>query len=72
MKPPRRPDTKTVEQVAAMFGRDARTIYRWRREGRIQGTRDGNYILFQDAEIERFNRDEFNGLSLQEQQDVAS
>ena len=54
-----------------MFGRDARTIYRWRREGRIEGIRDGNYIVFRDEEIARFDRDEFNGLNIQEQ-DVAS
>ena len=70
MKPPRRPGTKTAEQVAELFGRDTRTIYRWRREGRIEGIRDGNYIVFRDEEIERFNREQFDGIQLEH--DIAS
>ena len=66
MKPPRRPGTKTAEQVAELFGRDTRTIYRWRREGRIEGIRDGNRILFRDEEIARFNHDEFDGLPFEQ------
>jgi predicted site-specific integrase-resolvase len=72
MKPPRRPGTKTVEQVAAIFGRDTRTIYRWRKGGLIKGIRDGNFWLFRDQEIERFSREHFDGLPTEQDQQIAS
>ena len=66
MKPPRRPGTKTVEQAAALFGVSPRTVYRWRREGLLEGVRIGNFIVFRDEEIERFNTEQFNGIPVEQ------
>jgi excisionase family DNA binding protein len=64
MQPPRRPETHTVEQVAARFDVKPRTVYRWRREGLIDATRVGNYLVFSDTEVDRFDRDRFAGLDV--------
>jgi hypothetical protein len=67
--PPRRPGTKTVAQVAALFGVEPCTIYQWRRNGLIHGIRVGNYLVFRDTEVARLDQDRFSGLDLD---DIAS
>jgi excisionase family DNA binding protein len=64
MQPPRRPGIQTVEEVALRFGVKPRTVYRWRREGLIDAIRVGNYLVFSDAEVDRFDRDRFAGLDV--------
>ena len=64
MQPPRRPGTQTAEQVADRFGVAVKTIYRWRREGRIRAIKVGNYYVFADTEVDRFDNDRFAGLDL--------
>ena len=64
MQPPRRPGTQTVDEVAQRFGVRVRTVYRWRREGLIDAIRVGNYLVFADAEVDRFDRDRFAGLDV--------
>ena len=64
MQPPRRLGTQTVEEVAERFGVRVRTVYRWRREGLIDAIKVGNYLVFSDAEVDRFDRDRFNGLEV--------
>ncbi len=66
MQPPRRPGTQTAETVADRFDVAVSTVYRWRREGIIQGQRVGHYLVFADAEVDRFDRERF-GVALQDQ-----
>jgi predicted site-specific integrase-resolvase len=64
MEPPNTPRTKTADHVAARFGVSLATLYRWRRQGLIQGTRVGHYLVFADTEIERFAAERFAGLDV--------
>ena len=62
MEPPNPPGTKTSDQVAARFHVTLSTLYRWRRDGLIRGTRVGHRVYYADHEIERFNRERYAGL----------
>ena len=53
---------RTVESVAEQFGVDTRTVYRWRRFGRLNGTKVGTRIYFTHAEIERFEQARYGDL----------
>jgi excisionase family DNA binding protein len=41
----------TVQEAAALVGRDAETVRRWVREGRISSRRDGPRILLYPDEV---------------------
>jgi len=71
MQPQRIPGTQTAEQVAELFGVTLRTLYKWRYNGLIEGQRVGHYLLFSDAEVERFKRERY-GVIIQDDAQVAS
>jgi excisionase family DNA binding protein len=53
---------RTVESVAQQFDVDTRTVYRWRRQGAINGTKVGVRILFTKAEVARFEQARYGDL----------
>lgn len=72
MEHPRPPGTKTSDEVADRFHVTLSTLWRWRRDGLIRGTRVGHRVYYADTEVERFNRERYAGLLEDIQDSVAS
>jgi excisionase family DNA binding protein len=44
----------TVSELATQFGRSEQTISRWIKEGKLNGTKCGNLMLFTEEDVKKF------------------